>query len=240
MTGACGDIGAATAACFRKNGWTVIAVDRTTVRDDLQADEFLMLDIADVASPAAVADHVGTRPLHALVNNAAVGVDRPMELTDSSMFDLVTATNLRAPFQMVNALRGQLRQSRGAVVNVSSVHAMATSANVAAYAASKGGLVALTRAAALELAGEGVRCNAVLPGATETAMLRQGFSRRKHPEGASGSRRDLEDRTPLGRIGRPEEIAEAVHFLADDQRSSFITGQTLVVDGGVLARLASE
>ena len=95
-------------------------------------------------------------------------------------------------------------------------------------------LVALTRAAALELAADGVRVNAVLPGAVDTEALREGLSRRRDAEAI------LISRTPLGRIGRPEEVAEAILFLADADRSSFITGQSLVVDGGALAQLSTE
>lgn len=240
VTGACGGIGSSTVACFRSNGWYVTGIDRSGSVNDIEADDFLQVDIAQPTTPGVVAEHLGSTPLHALVNNAAVGVNRPITETDLATFDLVTATNLRAPFQLTNAVLPHLTAARGAVVNVSSVHALATSVNVAAYAASKGGLVALTRAAALELAEAGVRCNAVLPGATDTPMLREGFARRPHPDGAEGNRRVLEDRTPLGRIGRPQDVAEAVLFLADDARSSFITGQALVIDGGVLARLASE
>jgi NAD(P)-dependent dehydrogenase (short-subunit alcohol dehydrogenase family) len=119
-------------------------------------------------------------------------------------------------------------------VNVASVHGLATSQSVAAYAASKGGLIALTRAAALELAAEGVRVNAVVPGAIETEALREGFSRRQNAEEL------LISRTPLGRIGSPRDVAEAILFLADASRSSFITGQTIVVDGGALAQLSTE
>ena len=131
-----------------------------------------------------------------------------------------------------------LRERRGAVVNVASVHAIATSAGLAAYAASKGAVVALTRAAALELAPEGIRVNAVLPGAIDTQMLRDGLSR-GGPDIDAGMAA-LAERTPLGRIGRPQDVAEAVLFLADASRSSFITGQTLVVDGGATARLSTE
>jgi len=151
------------------------------------------------------------------------------------------ATNAAAPFVAIREAIPYLRKAQGAVVNVASVHALATSAGIAAYAASKGALVALTRSAALELGPDGVRVNAVIPGAIDTKMLRGDAGRAL--DGAGGSEEGLAEiaaRTPLGRIGRPEEIAQAVLFLADGERSSFVTGQTLVADGGVLARLASE
>jgi NAD(P)-dependent dehydrogenase (short-subunit alcohol dehydrogenase family) len=131
-----------------------------------------------------------------------------------------------------------LRASRGAIVNVSSVHAIATSAGLAAYVASKGGLAALTRSTALELAPD-VRVNAVLPGAIDTPMLRSGLARWSTDAHPDIRLQGLADRTPLRRIGEPAEVAEVILFLADT-RSSFITGQTVVVDGGVSAQLSSE
>jgi len=134
-----------------------------------------------------------------------------------------------------------LQRPGGAVVNVASVHAVATSANIAAYATSKGGMVAMTRAAALELAAEGIRVNAVLPGAVDTPMLRDGLGR-ACTDGSSvdDAMADLAGRTAMGRVGQPREIAEAILFLADPDRSSFMTGQTMVVDGGATARLSTE
>lgn len=240
ITGACGGIGQASVSVFAAAGWRVLAVDRADPPVDLHTDDFIQLDVAEPQCVETLVERVGPLHLHALVNNAAVSHDAPMEQTDSYTFDLVLATNLRAPFNLTARFRRHLAAANGAVVNVSSVHAMATSENVSAYAASKGGLVAFTRAAALELAPDGVRCNAVLPGATDTAMLKAGLARRPHREGPQGNRRQLESRTPLRRIGRPEEIAQAILFLADNEWSSFITGQLLVVDGGALARLSTE
>ncbi len=126
-------------------------------------------------------------------------------------------------------------------MNVSSVHAVATSANIAAYAASKGALLALTRALAIELALDRIRVNAVLPGAVDTPMLHAGLTC-GHLQGADVQElmQALAVRTVMRRVGHPEEIAQAIVFLADDQRSSFMTGQALVVDGGAMARLSTE
>ncbi|MCK5054189.1 MAG: SDR family oxidoreductase, partial [Anaerolineales bacterium] len=124
---------------------------------------------------------------------------------------------------------------------VSSVHAVATSVEMAAYAASKGGLAALTRAMALEFAADGVRANALLPGAVDTEMLRDGLNR-GHVSGDSIDERllDLGRRTVMGRVGLPEELARAIYFMADAEQSAFMTGQTMTVDGGATARLSTE
>jgi NAD(P)-dependent dehydrogenase (short-subunit alcohol dehydrogenase family) len=126
-------------------------------------------------------------------------------------------------------------------VITSSVHAVATSANIAAYAASKGGLLALTRAMAIEFAPDDIRVNAVLPGAVDTPMLRAGLGRGHVGHGDIQERLDnLAAKTVNGRIGTPEEIAHAIYFLADNTQSSFMTGQALIVDGGATCRLSTE
>jgi NAD(P)-dependent dehydrogenase (short-subunit alcohol dehydrogenase family) len=118
---------------------------------------------------------------------------------------------------------------------------VATSANIAAYAASKGGLLALTRAIAIEFAPDNIRANAILPGAVDTPMLRAGLGR-GHVGGNDILERldNLARRTVNGRVGRPEEIAHAIFFLADGEQSSFMTGQALIIDGGATARLSTE
>ena len=112
--------------------------------------------------------------------------------------------------------------------------------NVAVYAISKGALVALTRSAAIELAAAGIRCNAVLPGAVDTPMLRAGLDRRYHPDGPEGNLRELASRTPLGFVATPAQIAPSVVHLADGEQTPYITGQTLVIDGGATIKLGTE
>ena len=239
ITGACGGVGRATVALFRAAGWTTAGTDRRQPDEASELDAFLELDISDrnAGDPLArfIADLDG---VDALVNNAASQVEKPLAETSVAEWDEVVATNLRGPFLATRAALAALRASRGAIVNVSSVHAIATSAGLAAYVASKGGLAAFTRAAALELAPD-VRVNAVLPGAIDTPMLRSGLARWSTDIDPENRLQGLADRTPLRRIGEPAEVAEVILFLAD-RRSSFITGQTVVVDGGVTAQLSSE
>jgi len=116
-----------------------------------------------------------------------------------------------------------------------------TSINIAAYAASKGGLLALTRAMAIEFAPDNIRVNAILPGAVDTPMLRAGLGRGHVGLGNMQERLDnLARKTVNGRVGTPEEIANAIYFLADNDQSSFMTGQAMIVDGGATARLSTE
>jgi len=177
-----------------------------------------------------------------LVNNAAVQVSKPLLETSIEEWNTVIASNLSSVFLAVKLAHPLFKTAGGGViVNVSSVHAIATSANIAAYAASKGGLLALTRAMAIEFAPDNIRVNAVLPGAVDTPMLRAGLNR-GHLSGGNITERldNLARKTVNGRIGRPEEIAHAIYFLADETQSSFMTGQALVIDGGATARLSTE
>ena len=178
--------------------------------------------------------------LDALVNNAALQVNTSLVDTSDGDWDAVMNLNLKVPFQLIREFHRPLVAARGAIVNVSSVHAIATSANVAAYAISKGALVSLTRSTALELAPTGVRCNAVLPGAVLTSMLEEGLSRRPHPDGPRGNLDALAERTPLGFVATPEQIAPTIVHLADSESSPYTTGQAIGVDGGATLRLGTE
>jgi NAD(P)-dependent dehydrogenase (short-subunit alcohol dehydrogenase family) len=241
VTGAAGAIGTATAKAFRASGWHVVGLDRRDASDASACSNFVVDDIADPDCPARLLNHpdLGQR-LHALVNNAAVQIDQPLVDTTDETWRHVMGTNVDAAFRLIRTFHGHLAASRGAIVNVSSIHALATSANVAAYAVSKAALAGLTRTAALELALHGIRCNAVLPGAVMSDMLRAGLARRPHPEGPDGNLGEIVRRTPLGFVATPEQIAPSIVFLADGDCSPYTTGQLLVVDGGTLIRLGTE
>jgi len=239
ITGILGGIGAATAEVFRNAGWRVTGMDRRDADNagpDVEA--FLRADVAEEGVSEILGDFLTSLDgLDAVVNNAAAQIEkRLVEMTDAE-WDAIMATNVRAAFIVSRAAHPHLAMSSGAVVNVASVHAVATSPGLAAYAASKGALVALTRSSALEFAADGIRVNAVLPGAVDTPMLQAGLRRWPDPTAA---RDRLANSTPLGRIAEPTEIGRAILFLADRDQSSFITGQALVADGGALARLSTE
>ena len=158
----------------------MIGTDRADVATDPPADEMIHVDLSEPGAVAFLVGHVGNDRLDGLVNNAAFQPNLSVAETPDEVWDEVMATNFRAPFQLIRDLAPRLAEVHGGIVNVSSVHAIVTSANVAAYAVSKGALVALTRSAAIDLAPLGVRCNAVLPGAVQTPMLFDGLSRRPH------------------------------------------------------------
>jgi NAD(P)-dependent dehydrogenase (short-subunit alcohol dehydrogenase family) len=245
ITGAAGGIGRATVDLFFKNGWSVIGVDRADFGDDFPKDGlFIKSDISRAEDMEFIFEKAQgfTSNLDTLVNNAALQIAKPIIHTTVEEWDAVMASNLRSVFLGVKLAHPLLRAgSGGSIVNVSSVHAIQTSANIAAYAASKGGLLALTRAMAIEFAPDNIRVNAILPGAVDTPMLRAGLGRGHVGGGDVQERLDnLARRTVSGKVGKPEEIAHAIYFLADNEQSSFMTGQALVVDGGATARLSTE
>lgn len=249
ITGASGGIGRATVQLFASKGWRVIGVDIAPF-DTAQGYNFPKNGLfiqSDISSGNAMEEIFAkaqsfTDSLEALVNNAALQIAKPILETSVEEWDAVMEANLRSVFLGAKLAHPLLKaRGGGAVVNVSSVHAIQTSANIAAYAASKGGLLALTRAMAIEFASDDIRVNAILPGAVDTQMLRAGLGRGHAGDGDIQSRlENLANKTVSGKVGTPAEIASAIYFLADNEQSSFMTGQSLVIDGGATARLSTE
>jgi NAD(P)-dependent dehydrogenase (short-subunit alcohol dehydrogenase family) len=244
VTGAARGIGAATAARLGHEGARVIVVDllaaegeaiaRSLAADGVDA-RFLQ---ADVSRPEdaerVVAEASEASGLDILVNNAAVTLPKGFEATTPDEWDAVLGVNLRSAYLFMRAAGPHLRRSAaGSVVNVSSFHARATIESFSAYAAAKAGVIGLTQSAALDLAPHGVRVNAVCPGIVETSMWHAWMDQVADPGAAE---RAVLQMQPLGRIGRPEDVAAAVAFLASDD-AAYITGTSLYVDGGATARL---
>ena len=241
VTGAGSGIGRACVERFASKGWQVLAIDLTHVQP--MDDERVSSVVCDVTADEQIAEVIGAFArrvggIDALVNNAAVQLTGDTLGATAEEWRRTLDVNVRGIAVMVGACRPWLAEKKGGVVNVSSVHAKATSPEIGVYAASKGAVSALTRALAVELAPEGIRVNAVLPGAVDTPMLRAGFSR--SDSDVMTATEGLAARTVMGRLGAPDEIARAIHFLAESEASSFTTGSELVVDGGASARLSTE
>jgi 3-oxoacyl-[acyl-carrier protein] reductase len=211
VTGAARGIGAATCAALAADGFGVLGLD-------LEGAAL----VADVTDPASVAAALADVPrIDVLVNNAGVLIEGRLATMPLAHFDRQMAVNLRGPFVMTQAALPKIPKG-GRIINVASELAYLGRAGASAYSATKGAILSLTRSWARELAPD-ILVNAVAPGPVDTPLL--GW------DAMNAEQRALETLNPLGRIGRPEEIAAVIAFLASD-RASFITGQCLSADGG--------
>jgi NAD(P)-dependent dehydrogenase (short-subunit alcohol dehydrogenase family) len=175
---------------------------------------------------AVVRDRVGV--LDILVTSAGIDNFDSVDAVPVETWDEVVATNLRGAFLVCRALMPAIRQPGGTIVFVASASALVGTPRMAAYSASKGGIVALAREMAVDYAGQGIRVNAICPGSIDTPMLRAGFAAAADPAVVE---RDCVRRHPLGRLGTAEDVAYGALYLASDE-ASFVTGATLVIDGG--------
>lgn len=244
VTGAASGIGRATTLALARSGCRVIATDITDVglralldENDSSGDAIVtrMLDVTDWSAVMAFADETvrdfGT-PTY-LVANAGINPPSPSTADiDEAFWDQVMNVNLKGLFACNRAfLPSMVTAGRGAIVNLASVSGLIGWGGTSVYSASKGGVIALTRALAAEYADRGIRVNCVCPGSVRTPMVLNNLSRLPDPE--SRLRRTAELH-PLKRVGEPVEIADAILYLLSD-RASFVTGTALTVDGGLTA-----
>ena len=239
VTGASSGIGKAAALAFGGRGASVVAVarDQAALNETVElvreaggdgiavARDVTAAESADAIVEAALDQW---RRLDVLVNAAGIIAMGSVDQTDDASWNRVMELNLNAPFRMMRAAIPHLKERRGAIVNVSSVNGRRVFPGLAAYNVSKGALDHLTRCAAIELAASGVRVNAVNPGVTVTNLHRRsGMGEEQYDAFLTRSK----ETHPLGRPGRAEEVADLIVFLASE-RASFITGETIAVDGG--------
>ncbi len=239
VTGASGGIGRAIALQLARQGFAIAvhhhAETSAPAAEEVVSDcraagvpaEAFQADLREEAQAAALAAEVerALGPVHACINNAGALYTNFLVLTPQATLRDLLATNLESAFALIRATaRGMLKRRRGRIVNIASDAADLGDVQRAAYAASKAGLLGLTRSAARELAGAGITVNAVSPGLIETRMT---------ADLPDARRARLLATIPMGRFGRPEEVAGAVAFLCSDA-AAYITGATLHVNGGLV------
>jgi len=219
VTGGAAGIGAAIVERFKAEGTKVVVFDLKGTPG---------VDITDYDAVKKAVEAAG--PVDILVNNAGWDMFKPFLKTDPAFWQKIIAINLVGPMNLLHCvLPGMVARGGGKVVNIASDAGRVGSSGEAPYSACKGGIIAMTKTLARELATKGVRLNTVCPGLTETGMLESFMLGAGNPEKL---REAYTRAVPIGRLGKPEDIAGAVLFLASDD-ADFITGQTISVSGGL-------
>jgi 2-keto-3-deoxy-L-fuconate dehydrogenase len=248
VTGAGSGIGREIALLYARQGATAVVADIDLAAAELVAGEIeasggaggsLALDVADEAGvEAGVAELVRRYGrLDICVNNAGVSHVGNILETTAADWDRVMSVNARGVFLCARAAVGQmLRQepAGGVLVNIASVAGLIAVERRLPYCASKGAVIALTRAIAIDFAGQRIRANAICPGTVHTPFV-EGYLERSFPDSKDEVRAQLHARQPVGRMGRPDEIAAAALYLASDE-AEFVTGSAFAIDGGWTAR----
>ena len=238
ITGASSGIGKTTALAFAREGAKVVVTSRRITEGEETAHQicegggeaiFIQTDVSQAGEVEAMVNKTVKTygRLDCAFNNAGVvAVGALIELSEQE-WDYTVNTNLKGVWLSLKyEIPQMLKQGSGAIVNMSSLSGMVGKAGSSIYSASKGGAIALTKAAAIEYAGSNIRINAISPAVVKTGMLSQ-----IPPEQLA----QIEAEHPIGRAGQPEEVAEAVLWLCSD-RASFVTGHNLVIDGGYTAQ----
>lgn len=240
ITGSGSGIGRATAELFGREGAKVVVADKNLEQARAVADAIgngaiaIGVDVSSSAQVKAMVEAVVNcfDRIDVLVNNAGFGFAGTVVSIEEEDWDRLMSVNLRGPFLCSKyVIPVMARQGGGAIVNTGSYTAQVGIPNRAAYVASKGGVVALTRAMALDHAAQNVRVNAIAPGTIDSPYFQQMFAQSDNPEKL---RAELNGRAPQGRMGKPEEIASAILWLASDE-ATFATGAVFTVDGGTTA-----
>jgi NAD(P)-dependent dehydrogenase (short-subunit alcohol dehydrogenase family) len=229
VTGATRGIGRAIAGAFAAAGAEVTVTgtraDAGDYEDDLSGFAYRQVRLEDASSVDALA--AATARVDVLVNNAGMVIRQPEGLMPDA-FEKTVAVNLNAVFRLCQGLRDQLKARPGCVVNIASMYSYFASPHAPGYGAGKAAVPQLTKSLAALYAADGIRVNAIAPGWTETGLTA--------PIQADPDRdRVIRARTPMGRWGKPQEIAGAALYLASDDIAGFVTGATIPVDGGYSA-----
>ena len=240
VTGATKGIGLGISREFSREGAIVVVTCRTKDDGNKIADElgakngrsiFIQTDVTKIEDIKNMIDKTietfGT--LDILVNNAGYHISKNVEETSEEEWEFIQNTNLRSTFLGSKYSIPHLRKTKGTIINISSMVGLVGQSNSAAYSATKGGQISMSRGMAIDFANDGIRVNIICPGWIQTPLVEDWFEQQKDPNSA---REYIYGQHPLGRIGTIEDCGKAAVFLASDD-SSFITGTTINIDGGI-------
>jgi NAD(P)-dependent dehydrogenase (short-subunit alcohol dehydrogenase family) len=239
VTGGASGIGLAIVEAVLREGWRAIVADREQTSLDRCREQHahscdrVRFEALDVADEDAVIRSIGRceaefGPIGGLVNSAGIASDVPVMETSAALFRKILEVNLIGSFIVSREVARQMQaHGGGSIVNIASVSGIRGNSGRVAYGASKGGVITMTKVMAVELAAKGIRVNAIAPGPVETPLMREVHTAEARAEWMS--------RVPMDRYAQPPEIAGTAIFLLDGSKSSYITGQTISVDGGFTA-----
>ncbi|MCF7890321.1 glucose 1-dehydrogenase [Candidatus Bipolaricaulota bacterium] len=245
VTGAAKGIGKGIATVFAEEGAQVAVVDVDAEQGNKTAEQlrekggeatFIEADVSREDQVKEIVEKSVEKygPVEILVNNAGIGVYKSVLETSSEDWDRCLEVNLKGVFLCSKYSIPYMQEvGGGSIINLSSVHAFATANETSPYAASKGGIAALTRSLAIDYASDGIRVNAICPGWILTPLIRSIFESADNPE---KMQQEVTERQLLGRLGTPEDVGKAARYLASEE-ASFVTGSMQFVDGGLMAQL---
>lgn len=242
ITGSNGGIGESTCKKFKKEGWTVIGSSYSSKIEN-NIDLFIKADLTKESDIIKVIDNIKKKynRLDCIVNNAAYQICKPIEEMEIDDWNRTYDCNVKSIYLFVKYGLDLLKKTEGNIINVGSVHSIVTSNNISSYASSKSAIVGLTKNLAIELSKHKIRVNCISPGAVDTKMLRDGL---KRGHVGSGSEVELIDNLGkkhlLGRVGKPNEIANLIEFVANKNNGEFINGANILIDGGACIKLSTE
>jgi NAD(P)-dependent dehydrogenase (short-subunit alcohol dehydrogenase family) len=243
ITGSNGGIGQEICKKFKDKNWCVIGTSLSDDEHNQSIDRYIKCDLTNSESIKDLVNtiRINEKRLDCIINNAALQICKPIWDMEEYEWDMTFSCNLKSIFLFVKYGLDLLKEVKGNIINIGSVHSINTSNKIATYACTKAAISGLTRNLAIELGQFGIRVNCISPGAVDTPMLRSGLTR-GHIDGVNENEliNNLGKKHLLSRVGQPKEIANFIYFVGDSDNGEFINGANLIIDGGATIQLSTE